>query len=244
MNNLLQSRYFLIASLSAVISLASCDKSKDKDSPTKDQSASQSNNNSKSQKTPDSASSLLSKDRVKTKEICSEVFSLELAQKATGFDLSGHDFLAHGRGRCGIGSGKTAYRLSFSIMRVEKKAENVGFYFDNMTKNKNSDDLKKDMAKIAEVAEKMEPGVTTKAKPVTKHLSNMPTLTYSDVAGIGDRARMQTSVYKGNTTYSMVVAFRGVIFSTVLDGKSLDEAATQKANEKLAKAVANALKSL
>lgn len=180
----------------------------------------------------------LKEERIRTKEICDELFAPKDVAETSGLDVAGLEMNAHMKGMCGIGSGSSPLRLALTITFVKEKLEDAEFHFDNMTKSKTEADIKADLVRIAEQAEERDPSHKVDLEAIAAMVAKTPAMNYVDVDGVGDRARMMTLAQKvgdkTETDCTIRVLVRNMSFSLTVSGKSLSKEATIAAAKTLA----------
>ena len=189
----------------------------------------------------------LAKDKVRSKEICAELFTAALAAEATGLDFADHPEKAPMAGNCNIGTSATSYRSGMTISVYEDAGE-AARTFEDITRDSTAAEVGAAMKEVEAQAGKDDPGVVAAGKPVTNTIvDGAPSTTFEELPGIGTKARLSTQssgAAEAEIDYAAHVLVRNVTLQISFSAAQRDGELEKTAVAKLAAMVSAKVQAL
>ena len=191
---------------------------------------------------------LLAKDRFQTTELCGELFSPEDVAAASGLDVGAQEMTPRGKRGCAIGDG-APFLLDLTVYSPKDSVQAAASLFEMTTINMTQADIEAAMLGVEERSRERNPTKKVDRERVASIAANMPTASYVDVEGIGDRARMTTGsrelMAKEVRSCTLNVLVRNVVFSVAISTtEELGEEVLVGAAKKLASSIGRKIASM
>lgn len=181
---------------------------------------------------------------LRTEETCARLFRPEALAEASGLDIANLPLKVSKRGRCGVAGQDGDLQLELSIFRVKDTVQAARSMFEMRTQSMTHEEIASSMLAVEERAKDDDPSKMVDREATADLARAMPAPTYVEVSGIGDRARMTTTMIGpgSKTVYCEIhVLVRNASFSVVASAADLSKDETVDVAKKVAALVSREL---